>query len=202
MTIPQRLCRTLPGLLFLFLLFLLLPLPVRAGDAEALLAHPFRTLEGQDARLAQWRGKVLVVNFWATWCPPCKEEIPAFSRLQEKWRAKGVQFIGIALDTPENVRAFARKTPLAYPSWLGDGRALMLTRDLGNVAQGLPFTLLLDATGKPLAQKTGLLPEVELDAWLQGRDQESGIRNQKKQTMRIPVTDYEGRAAPALSPDP
>ncbi len=105
----------------------------------------------------------MVVNFWATWCPPCREEIPYFSRLHTDYAAEGVQFVGIAADSAEAVRAFTARTPLAYPSLVGGPGIIELSTELGNDAAGLPFTLILDRNAEPVAIRTGRLPEAELE---------------------------------------
>ena len=80
-----------------------------SGAADALLSTPLPDLQNRPQTLAQYRGKVLVVNFWATWCPPCRAEIPHFVETQRALGAKGVQFAGIALDNPQEVAAFAQE---------------------------------------------------------------------------------------------
>ncbi|WP_303786682.1 TlpA disulfide reductase family protein [Azovibrio restrictus] len=123
--------------------------------------------QGQEVSLAQWQGRTLVVNFWATWCPPCKEEMPAFSRLQRQWQERGVQFVGIAVDSAQNVRRFAAASPVSYPLLVGGNGIQELTRELGNQALGLPFTLVIRADGQVHAMKLGGLREAELDSLLQ-----------------------------------
>lgn len=124
------------------------------------------TPEGQAAPLSQWAGKVRVVNFWATWCPPCREEMPEFSRMQEKLAGKGVQFIGIGIDTPENILNFQKSNPVSYPLLLGSYDVLKLTVELGNKSSALPFTVILDRNGSVAHSKTGKLSEAELEALL------------------------------------
>lgn len=147
-----------------------LPAPApEAGGAEALqklLNLKLRDPQGREVSLSQWQGKILVVNFWATWCPPCKEEMPAFSRLHQEWQGRGVQFVGIAADSAENVKRFAEKTPVSYPLLLGGNDITRLTQPLGNHALGLPFTLIIRADGQLHAQKLGTLQESELAALL------------------------------------
>ena len=134
--------------------------------AERLFAAHFADLDGRPQALAQWRGKTLVVNFWASWCAPCREEMPAFSRLQTRHAGAGVQFVGIAIDSPHNVAEFARRLSVSYPLLIGetDGPALM--RALGNVSLALPYTVLIDADGRPRFARLGRLDERELDALL------------------------------------
>jgi thiol-disulfide isomerase/thioredoxin len=78
-------------------------------SADVLMGVRLADVEGRQQALDQWRGKVLVVNFWATWCEPCREEIPAFVRLQDKYRMRGVQFVGIAIDQRDKIRMFVRQ---------------------------------------------------------------------------------------------
>jgi thiol-disulfide isomerase/thioredoxin len=91
------------------------PGPPEDGAAQALLLSPMPDLDKRSQTLAQYRGKVLVVNFWATWCPPCREEIPHFIEMQHKLADKGVQFVGIALDDPTQVASYVREMNINYP---------------------------------------------------------------------------------------
>lgn len=136
-------------------------------DAAAKLANlVVTTPQGQPASLSQWQGKVRVVNFWATWCPPCREEMPEFSRVQQKLADKGVQFVGIGIDTPENILNFQKASPVSYPLLLGSYDVLKLTVELGNKSSALPFTVILDRAGKIAHSKTGKLSEAELETLL------------------------------------
>ncbi len=147
------------------------PTPPGAGEAAArqqLLHLKLPDPRGQEVKLEQWQGKTLVVNFWATWCPPCQKEMPVFSRLQQAWRERGVQFIGIAVDSAGNVERFADKTPVAYPLLVGGTEVMRLSKDLGNPSLGLPFTLIIKADGQIHARKLGGIEENEMDTLLQG----------------------------------
>jgi thiol-disulfide isomerase/thioredoxin len=156
-----------------------------ADSGDTLLLRSFPVLaEKKEDCLENWQGEVRVVNFWATWCPPCVQEIPLFSTMQKKWRAKGVQFIGIAIDEVNKIQAFAEQHKPAYPFWIGDVKALALTRELGNPAQGLPFTLILDAEGILFAQKAGLMPEKELESLLHAATQKSTPASRNKAPRR------------------
>lgn len=134
---------------------------------DALFASTLRDASGKAQALAEWRGKTLVVNFWASWCPPCREEMPGFSRLQRKHAANGVQFVGIALDSAENVKAFAKDFPADYPLLIGGETGTDLARRLGDTRLALPYTVLLDPAGKTRMIRAGGLAERELDALLQ-----------------------------------
>lgn len=123
-------------------------------------------LKGQAQSLGQWRGKVLVVNYWATWCHPCREEMPGFSRLQDKYRDKGVQFVGISIDTVDKIIEFQKTTPVSYPLLIGDIGVMESSAKLGNVRQALPFTAVFDQQGRLSATKLGRLAEPELERQL------------------------------------
>ena len=131
-------------------------------DIKPLMAASFPDLQGRSRSLAEWRGSVLVVNFWATWCPPCLKEIPDFIRMQEKLRARGVQFVGIAADQPEKVRVFAAKHRMNYPVFLADMSVIEIAKQAGNQAGGLPFTVILDREGKWVSSESGVLDEERL----------------------------------------
>lgn len=134
---------------------------------RTLLATSFKDLAGQPQTLGGRTSTVQVVNFWATWCPPCREEMPVFSKVASKYAEKGVSFTGIALDEVANIQAYQRETPVSYPLWVADTSAVALTIPLGNAAQALPFTAIIDRTGKLAFVKLGRLSENELEAALQ-----------------------------------
>lgn len=141
---------------------------VPAADAPArLLALALPDLSGQLQPMAQWKGKVLVVNFWATWCPPCKEEMPEFSRLNAKYAPNGVQFVGISIDSAEKVQAFQKETPVTYPLLISTLDTLDLSSDLGNRAKALPFTIVLRPDGSPQQVKLGKYATPELEKAIQ-----------------------------------
>ncbi|HQR03910.1 MAG TPA: TlpA disulfide reductase family protein [Rhodocyclaceae bacterium] len=123
---------------------------------------PLTDLQGHAHTLEEWPGKILVINFWATWCPPCKEEMPALSLSQRTFASNGVQFIGIAIDDPQQVERFGQELQVTYPLWIGSPAVLGLTAQLGNTAQALPFTLFIDRTGELRSVKLGRLSEAEL----------------------------------------
>lgn len=131
-----------------------------------LLGSTLTDSNGQPQALAQWSGKVLVVNYWATWCPPCREEMPGFSRLQTRLGPEGVQFIGIGIDSPSAIKEYAFQTPMHYPLLVGGSEGMDLLRDLGNDTGALPYTLVLDRRGQPAFSRLGIVHENELEARL------------------------------------
>jgi thiol-disulfide isomerase/thioredoxin len=137
---------------------------VRDGSAVLNLVLP--DAAGQQQALAQWRGKVLVVNFWATWCAPCREEMPEFVAAQARDGAKGVQFVGIAVDDVDKVRSYAKEVKLNYPALIGGYGAIELSRTLGNDLAALPFTIVLDRQGRVAHTQLGPLKQAKLDALL------------------------------------
>ena len=137
-------------------------LPVTASDALFALTLP--DLENKPQSLNQWRGKVLVVNFWATWCAPCREEIPIFVKLQEKYRLQGLQFIGISIDQADKTSEFARNFGINYPSLIGTFDTIEISRQAGNKVQALPYTVILDRKGKIVATELGGLTQEKLEA--------------------------------------
>jgi thiol-disulfide isomerase/thioredoxin len=137
---------------------------VRDGSAVLNLVLP--DAPGQQQALAQWRGKVLVVNFWATWCAPCREEMPEFVTAQARDGAKGVQFVGIAVDDPDKVRAYAKEVKLNYPALIGGYGAIELSKSLGNDLAALPFTIVLDRQGRVAHTQLGPLKRAKLDMLL------------------------------------
>ena len=130
--------------------------------AQRLYAASFPDLQGRSWAIEQWRGQVLIVNFWATWCPPCREEIPLFVRLQERYRSRGLQFVGIAIDQPEKVAEFAREFSINYPMLIGGTETIELMRAAGNRAGVLPYTLIFDSSGKLVAREPGGLKEAKV----------------------------------------
>ena len=142
------------------------PAPTAREAAPQFLALSLADTMGVRQNLGQWRGKVLVANFWATWCPPCREEIPGFARLSEKFSGKGVQFVGIGIDSAEKIRAFADQHKVPYPLLVGEQSTMQLAVAFGNRSEGLPFTVILDRSGAVYAQHLGRFDETELDAIL------------------------------------
>jgi thiol-disulfide isomerase/thioredoxin len=129
---------------------------------KAFFANPWQTPNGESLDAEQWRGKVLVVNFWASWCPPCVEEMPTLDKLQQEFSSKNVLFVGIGIDSPSNIREFLSKTPVSYPILIGGLEGSNLSKQMGNSQGALPYTILINAQGKSTSSKLGKISEEEL----------------------------------------
>lgn len=143
--------------------------PREPGSQLATLpAFSLRDLNGREIASNTWFGQILVINYWASWCPPCVREMPMLIRAQEALGPKGVQFIGIAVDRAEDARTFVTQYPVNYPVLVGSPDAVELSRRLGNRLQGLPFTVIFDRNGRRVFSRTGELSTEELMAQLDG----------------------------------
>jgi len=123
-------------------------------------------LEGVERNISEWDGKVLLVNFWATWCPPCLREIPAFMELREKYADRGFEVLGIAIDTPDLVRNFVKSVGVNYPVIHGEMDAVSISAAYGNTMGSLPYSALLDREGNIRLLHTGELSKDDLEAEL------------------------------------
>ena len=129
---------------------------------KAFFANPWQTPDGKSANTEQWRGKVLVVNFWASWCPPCVEEMPTLDKLQAEFKTQNVLFVGIGIDSPSNIREFLEKTPVSYPIVIGGLEGSNLSKQMGNSQGALPYTIIINAQGKSTSSMLGKISEEEL----------------------------------------
>jgi thiol-disulfide isomerase/thioredoxin len=138
--------------------------PAAPGIAPAaLFAAAFTDSAGRPQSLGQFQGKLVVLNFWATWCAPCREEMPAFTRLQARWASRNVQFVGLSGEEPERVAQFANALRINYPLWTGGDAVGDLSRRLGNRLGVLPHTAILGPDGQVLDMKVGPYSEKELE---------------------------------------
>lgn len=126
--------------------------PTESAKAAGLIGQPhppfeLKDLEGVSRKSSEWRGKVMVINFWATWCPPCRKEMPAFVELQDKYAERGLQFIGVAIDNPDKVQDFADSFAVNYPMLVGEIDAIELGKLYGNRFGQLPYTVIVARDG-------------------------------------------------------
>lgn len=140
---------------------------VSSEAVEQFLKTRLSDADGTIQPFAQWHGKILVINFWASWCPPCRDEMPAFARLQAKLQHQQVQFIGISLDSADNVLEFSRLSPVNYPLLVAYSEGSELTRLLGNTRLALPYTVVLDREKRIRLTHLGQITEHDLDKLLQ-----------------------------------
>ena len=145
------------------------PAPQAVGAADGTEAVDLWTLrfprpEGGELVMAELRGKPLLINFWATWCPPCIKELPEFDRFA-RGRAQQLQVVGLAIDQLAPVQDFLKKQPVGFAIGLAGFAGTELARSLGNAAGALPFTVLLDARGRVLQRKLGETSAADLENW-------------------------------------
>lgn len=136
------------------------------GADEALWALQLETPTGAPLALASFKGRPLLLNFWATWCPPCVEELPLLNRFYAERSAQGWQVLGLAIDQPSLVRKFLERTPLDFPIAMAGLGGTDISRSLGNLTGGLPFTVVLGARGQVLHRKMGKITPEDLQQWV------------------------------------
>ena len=137
-----------------------------AAVPAGLWQQSFPTPEGGVLDLQALRGQPLVLNFWATWCPPCVAELPLLSSFSRENAANGWQVLGIAVDQAAAVRAFLDRVPVAFPVALAPQGGIALSRSLGNLAGGLPFTVVFGADGQVRHRKMGQITPQNLKDWM------------------------------------
>lgn len=151
---------------FAAVIFCLFPLLTAAQDAPGSAAFFKAVLTSPEARpagMGKYRGKPLIVNFWARWCPPCRAEIPELNAFAKQHAGK-INVVGIGIeDDPAAVKTFAREFPINYPVYLAREQSHALMTALGNSNGGLPYTLFIDRNGKVLGYKLGMLRKADLD---------------------------------------
>lgn len=124
-----------------------MPTEPESAAVSSLFAQEMADADGKMHKLSQWQGKTLIVNFWATWCAPCVEEMPELSALQTELAPKGIQILGVGIDSPSNIREFATKYKITYPLYIAGMTGTELSRQFGNQTGGLPFTVIIGPKG-------------------------------------------------------
>ena len=141
------------------------PHAVQSGAEAALWASRFEGPNGETVNLQTWRGKSLLINFWATWCPPCVEELPMLNAFHQQHAADGWQVLGLAVDQPSAVRRFMEKLPLNFPVGMAGLAGTELSRSLGNTTGALPFTVVMGRDGTVRHRKLGKVDNADLERW-------------------------------------
>ncbi len=118
---------------------------------------------GKATSIATWRGKSLIINFWATWCAPCRHEIPLLQSIRREWRDRNVEVVGVAVDYRDKVVAYADELKIAYPLLVGEDDALDVARAFGVDSPAFPFTVFTDQRGEVVALYVGELHKPQAD---------------------------------------
>ena len=143
------------------------PAPVTGAESATFFASTFPDARGAPVPMNQYQGKPVLINFWATWCPPCVDEMPELDELQKEFGNARVQIIGIGIDSAANIAEFSQKHNIDYPLVVAGAGGTELSRQFGNKAGGLPFTILLDGKGRVNKQYLGRIKLNELRSDLQ-----------------------------------
>jgi thiol-disulfide isomerase/thioredoxin len=145
------------------------PTPGAAVATTFLFEQSFDDPDGRAQPLSQWRGKVLVVNFWATWCPPCVEEMPDLQRVRDAYAERGVEIIGVGIDSAQKIREFRDRLGIRLPLLVAGAGGSALARELGNAAGALPYTVLVTPAGQVAQRKLGQIKPDELRRWIEAQ---------------------------------
>lgn len=150
--------------------------------AEAIFAATLPDIHGENQALSQWAGNVLVVNFWATWCEPCREEIPEFIETQNKFRDQGLVFLGIALDQENKVIAYSHEFEINYPVLIGNLSTWSIAEAAGNVQSVLPYTVVINHEGEIVETYLGRVHQNKLEKVLIPLLHEQSLAVKQEQT--------------------
>lgn len=142
------------------------PARATAEATAALFEATFPDADGRPQPLSQWRGRLLVVNFWATWCPPCVEEMPLLQQVRDAYRERGVEVIGLGIDSPAKIAAFRDRHRLTLPLLVAGTGGSDLNRALGNISGALPYTVLIGTDGRVREKHLGQVQPQQLRRWL------------------------------------
>ncbi|MDH5711362.1 MAG: TlpA family protein disulfide reductase [Gammaproteobacteria bacterium] len=141
---------------------------IQEAVEETLIRPEFAMVDinGQTRSISEWDGQIILLNFWATWCPPCLEEIPGFIELQEQYGNQGFQIIGIAADNEDAVRKFAEETKFNYPIIAAELEALELIGRYGNRSGGIPYSVFINREGEISDRIMGELSKIKAEQLL------------------------------------
>lgn len=132
---------------------------------DGLWARQWASPQGQTFAMQSFQGRPLLVNFWATWCPPCIEELPLIEAFYQQNKANGWQVLGLAVDKPERVQSFLQTSPLSFPIGMAGLEGTSLSRELGNATGSLPFTVVFASDGQVAQRKLGRIGSQDLEQW-------------------------------------
>ena len=138
----------------------------KALSTEAFFAANLPNENGVKQALSQYKGKIIVLNFWATWCPPCREEMPVLSQLYKDYKNKNVVVLGIAIDEQKLVKEFMQSTPVSYPLIASEDEGMTLGIGLGNNKGVLPYTIIIDPKGNVVKTYFGRINQSLLETAL------------------------------------
>ncbi len=133
------------------------------SDKNVLASASFSDMQGRQQALKQWQGKIIVLNFWATWCPPCREEMPELSAMQAQYSNKNLVIVGLSTDDLDKTKAFIKTSPVSYPILAGDMEAMNFAESLGNDRGILPYTVIIDANGNVVERFFGRINQQLLE---------------------------------------
>jgi peroxiredoxin len=138
-------------------------------SAAPFFAKTFPDLDGRPEAMARWQGRLVVVNFWATWCAPCVEEMPDLQRVHDEYRERGITVVGLGIDAPAALRRFRDEHRLSLPLYAAGADGSELGRALGNASGALPYTVLVDRNGRIVQARLGQIRPAELRRWLEAQ---------------------------------
>lgn len=124
------------------------PSSSQPSQAQVLLDARFNALNGSEVSLKTWQNKIIVLNFWATWCPPCREEMPELSKMQDQYKDQNLVIVGLSTEDLDTTKNFIAEQPVSYPILAGDMQAMTFAESLGNNQSILPYTVVIDEKGQ------------------------------------------------------
>lgn len=136
---------------------------------DALFRQTFSDADGRPQPMKQWQGQLVVLNFWATWCAPCVEEMPELQKVQDDYAARGVAVVGLGIDNVSAIRRFRDEQRIALPLLVAGAGGSEIARQFGNQSGALPYTVLIEPDGRIVQARLGRIPDRELRGWLDAR---------------------------------
>ncbi len=137
--------------------------PAAVEIPKKVMAFTLPDLKGRPRNINEWHGKLIILNFWASWCHPCREEIPLLIDIQKKYGKKGLQIIGVAFDKKENIIRFSNIYSINYPLLVGQEEVMAIMERYGNRSGSLPYSVIIDTQGREVGRKVGAYKRLELE---------------------------------------